>query len=62
MALSGRGVALGEDSGRIGVLGTGNWKPGVGEYPTPYIYLFPRIFMCESGIVPLLFEQTKSKI
>ena len=45
VALSGRGVALGEDSSRIGVLGTGNWKPGVGEYPTPYICISP-VYLC----------------
>ena len=59
MALSGRGVALGEDSGRLGKLRTGKW---VLESIQHYIYVYPLISMCDSGIVPLLVEQIKSKI
>ena len=59
MALSGRGVALGEVSGRIGELENGN---RVLESIQHHIYIFPCILMCESGIVPMLFELTKSKI
>ena len=59
VALSGHGVALGEDSSRIGDLGTGN---RVLESTQHHIYIFPRIRMCEPGIVSLLIERTKLKI
>ena len=53
MALSGRVVAFGEDSDRIDELENGN---------RVLESIQNHIFMCESGIVPMLFELTKSKI
>ena len=59
VALSGRGVALGKDSGRLGELGTGCGRVSSTIYIYIYIYVNPPIYVCDPGIVPLLFEWNK---